>query len=72
MEEKNEIQKPFIVEIDEVKTEIVQCINNALQIHKVPCYFVDMILTEVCAQIKDGAKQELEMAKKQVDSEGVA
>lgn len=72
MEENKEIQKPFIIEIDEAKKEMIQCINNILQTHKLPCYFVDMIMTEVGVQIKEGAKQELAMAKQQMDGEGVA
>lgn len=67
MEEKN-IQKPFILEMDEAKMEIIQSINNAIQVHKLPCYLIDMILSEVSAQIKEGAKQELAMARQQVQN----
>ena len=69
MEEK---QKPFILEIDEAKQEIIQTINNAIQVHKLPCYLVDMILSEVGTQVKEGAKQELAMARKQMENEEVA
>jgi hypothetical protein len=71
MEEKKE-QRPLILEIDDAKMEIVQAINNALNVHKLPCYIVDMILTDVHSQVKDGAKSELEMTKKQVKGEEVA
>ena len=64
MEEK--VNRPLIVEMDEAKTEIVQSINNAIQAHGLPLYFVDMILSELYAQVKEGAKQELAMAKAQV------
>lgn len=59
-------QKPLILEIEESKTEIIQAINNAIHIHKLPCYIVDMILTELRAQVKEGSRNELEMAKEQV------
>jgi hypothetical protein len=62
----NEIKKPLILEIDEAKTEIIQCINNVMQVHKLPCYIVDMILSDVGTQIKDGVKSELAMAREQV------
>lgn len=65
--EENKMQKPFILEMDEAKLEIIQVINNAIQVHKLPCYIVDMILSEVGAQIKEGAKQELAMARQQVE-----
>ena len=70
MEEK---QKPFILEMEEAKLEIIQVINNAIQVRKLPCYMIDMILSEIGAQVKDGAKQELAMAKQQMEqSEEVA
>ena len=67
--EENKIQKSFILEIDEAKMEIIQVINNAIQVHKLPCYCVDMILSEICSQIKEGAKQELAMARAQVQEQ---
>lgn len=69
MEEK---QKSFILEMDEAKFEIIQVINNAIQVHKLPCYIVDMILSEISTQIKEGAKQELAMARAQMENEEVA
>lgn len=67
--EENKIQKPFILEMDEAKIEIIQAINNAIQVHKLPFYLVDMILTEIGAQIKEGAKNELTMAKAQMQEQ---
>ena len=68
-------QKPIILTIDEAKTDIIQAINRALQIHRLPCYIVDMILTDMRAQLKEGARNELEAAKEQMkkqNDEGVA
>lgn len=62
-------QKPLILEIEEAKTELVQAVNNAIQVHKLPCYMVDLILQGIVAQVKEGAKQELEMAKEQIKTE---
>ena len=64
--EENKIQKPFILEMDEAKAEIIQVINNAIQVRGLPCYMLDMILSEVGAQVKEGAKQELAMARQQI------
>ena len=66
--EENKIQKPLILEMDEAKLEIIQVINKAIQVHKLPCYMVDMILSDIGAQIKEGAKQELAMAKQQINA----
>ena len=67
--EENKIQKPLILEMDEAKKEIIQVINNAIQVRKLPCYLLDMILSEIGAQIKEGAEQELAMARQQVEIE---
>lgn len=67
--EENKIQKPFILEMDEFKTEMIQVINNAIQVRKLPCYLIDMILSEMCVTIKEGAKNELAMAREQVDKQ---
>lgn len=55
--------KPMIVEIDEAKAELAQCINHIIKDRKVPCYFLEPYLTDMLAQIKMIAKQELAMAK---------
>lgn len=67
--EENKIQKPLILEIEEVKAELVQAVNNAIQVHKLPCYMVDLILQGIVAQVKEGTRQELEMAKEQIKTE---
>ena len=67
--EENKIQKPFILEIDEAKAEIIQVVNNAIQVRKLPCYMLDMVLSEICVQIKEGAKQELAMARQQMEND---
>lgn len=62
-------QKPLILEIEEVKAELVEAVNKAIQVHKLPCYMVDLILQGIVAQVKEGARQELEMAKEQIKTE---
>lgn len=64
--EENKIQKPFILEIDEAKSEIAQVINNAIRTRGLPLYVIDMILSEIYLQVKDGAKGELAMAREQM------
>ena len=63
--EENKIQKPLILEMDEAKSEIIQAINNVIETHNLPFYFLNMILSEVVTQIQEGAKNELAMAKEQ-------
>ena len=61
MEEKNE-QRPLILEIDDAKQEMVGVVNKAIQ-SGLPCYIIDMILSDICMQVKSGAKNELAMAR---------
>lgn len=67
MEEK-EIQKPLILEIDEAKLEMVQCVNNIIQVHKLPFYVIDMLLSDIGSQIKNAAKDELKAAREQMNN----
>ena len=70
--EENKIQKSFILEMEEAKLEIIQVINNAIQVRKLPCYLLDMVLSDISTQIKAVAQQELAMAKEQIKNEEVA
>lgn len=65
--EENKVQKSFILEMDEAKMEMIQVINKAIQVRKLPCYLIDMALSEICSQVKEGAKQELTMARVQME-----
>ena len=67
--EENKIQKPFILEMEEAKLEMIQVINNAIQVRKLPFYLIDTILSEIGTQIKEGAKNELAMAKQQIEAQ---
>jgi hypothetical protein len=61
MEAKKE-QRPLIVEIDDAKQEIIRVVNKAIQ-RGLPCYLIDMILSDIYTQVKEGAKNELAMAR---------
>ena len=63
---ENQIQKPIILAIDDAKKELVQAINNAIQVHQLPFYILDMILSDVGAQIKTYANNEIKMAQEQM------
>ena len=54
--------RPIILTIEEVKTELIDKVNSAID-QGVPCYFLEHILTDILAQVKNGAKRELEQAK---------
>jgi hypothetical protein len=67
--EQKQTQKPFILEMDEAKEEIIRVINNAIQVHKVPYYLLSLILESIYRDIQIGAQNELIMAKEQMEVE---
>ena len=67
--EENKIQKSLILEIDEAKSEIIWAINNAIQVHGLPCYLLLPIIETIYRDIQNGAQNELIMAKQQVEAQ---
>lgn len=65
---ENQKTKPLIVELEDAKNEFVQFIN-ALQHRGLPCYLIEMAISDVYAQLKKGASAELEAARKQTTTE---
>jgi hypothetical protein len=55
-------QKPFILEVEESKDELVQCVNHIVNDRGVPCYFIVSTLENILQQVKAGAKNELKLA----------
>ena len=56
-------QKNIILEMDEAKQELVQCVNDVLQKHGLNCYLIEPIFAELYAQVKASAQRELEQAR---------
>lgn len=63
--EKN---KSLIVELDEAKRTFIEFIQT-LQSRGIPCYLIDMALSDVFAQVKNVARAELDAAKKSQDGD---
>jgi hypothetical protein len=63
-----EDKKPLIVELEDAKNEFVQFIKK-LQNHGLSCYLIEAALSSAWTQLRDGAKIELEMAKKSMATE---
>ena len=62
MEQK---QRPIILEMDEAKQELIQCVNHIMQQHRLSCYLLEPMFAELYAEIKATAKQELAQARAQ-------
>lgn len=62
MEQK---QRPIILEMDDAKQELIQCVNKIMQQHRLSCYLLEPMFAELYAEIKATAKQELAQARAQ-------
>lgn len=60
---ENKKNKPLIIEMEEAKAELSQCMNHILQDRGIPCYWFEPVLASMYSQVKNGAKKELEMAQ---------
>lgn len=61
----NEQTKPLIVEMEEAKMELIQCVNDIMQRHGLNCYLFEPTFADMYSQIKMGARNELAQAKAQ-------
>lgn len=59
----NNQKKPLILEIEEAKIELAQCVNHIIQDRGIPCYFLEPTLSEILAQVKACAKNEIAHAQ---------
>ena len=60
------MNKPLIITLNETKMELVSVINNATQANNVPCYLLEPIMSELLAQVRECARNELQMAQEQM------
>ena len=60
-------EKPIILELDEAKRELAQCVNDILARHNLNCYLIEPMFAEMHSQIKMSAQQELAQARAQLN-----
>jgi hypothetical protein len=63
-------QKPIILEMDEAKRELIQCVNDILQRHGLNCYLIEPMFAELYTQIKASAQNELAQARAAMAKDG--
>jgi hypothetical protein len=68
--EKTMEQKPIILEMDEAKRELIQCVNDILQRHGLNCYLIEPMFAELYTQIKASAQNELAQARAAMAKDG--
>lgn len=65
-------QKPLIVEMDEAKQELVQCITDIMQKHGLNCYMIEPYVAELYSKVQMTAQKELAQAKAQMEAANAA
>lgn len=64
-QEKKPVPRPLILELNEAKVDIARMVNRALRDRGIPCYLMEPIISEVLAQVREGARNELAAAQAQ-------
>ena len=58
-------QKPIILEMDEAKRELVQCVNEIMQRHGLNCYLMEPMFAELHTEMKSMAQKEISLLRAQ-------
>ena len=56
-------QKSIILEMDEAKQELIQCVNEIMNRHGLNCYLMEPMFAELYAEVKATAQRELAQAR---------
>ncbi len=68
MDNKEQTPRPLILELEELKRTLTIAVNSAVQMKGIPCYFVEPILSDLCSQVRENARQELESVRSQYEA----
>ena len=60
MEQK---RRNIILEMDDAKKELIQCVNDILVRHGLSCYLIEPMFAELHSQIRASAQNELAQAR---------
>ena len=63
------MDKPLVIEIDETIGDLVSVVDAATQIRKIPCYLLEMILSDVLSQVQEVARREREIARQSLEKQ---
>lgn len=63
MDTNEQHTKSLILELEAAKQDLIQVVNKALGNRNLSCYVLEPILSEICLQVKEGARQELIMER---------
>ena len=67
MEENKEIQRPFLVEVDDFRKELFKCISDAYNERHIPFYVIELTMSAAYAEVQTSARNELAAIKLQMN-----
>ena len=56
-------QRSIILELEDAKQELVQCVNYIMQTHKLSCYLIEPMFADLYSKIRASAQSELAQAR---------
>lgn len=59
-------QRSVILELEDAKQELAQCVNEIMQKHGINCYLLEPYFGEIYSQIRMAAQNELAQAREQI------
>ena len=57
--------RPLILDVNDTKQTLIQTINDAINVKKIPCFMLEPFLSELLSQVRTGAQEELARARQQ-------
>ena len=63
------MNKPFVIEMDETKKDLVSVVDTAIQERKIPCYVLEILLGDILSQVQEVARREREIARQSLDKQ---
>lgn len=61
-EEKTKVVRPFCLELQDARVEIMAAISKSAQQHGIPFYLLKDIIADALRQVENGARLEIENA----------
>lgn len=61
-EEKTKVVRPFCLELQDARVEIMAAISKSAQQHGIPFYLLKDIIADALRQVENGARAEIENA----------
>ena len=63
------MNKPLCLEIDEASKELNSAVEQISKAHGLPCYILELLVSDVLARLQNGKRVEIENAKRSYEQQ---